>query len=85
MKAKCKKQNLFGAPSPHKRRCDTYLSRRRFLHVHIALVYAFVVFLVCFYIYVYLVEEKELIQRLGESYMGYRKKVPTFFVKPKDL
>lgn len=45
----------------------------------------FAVFLIGFYIHVYFVEEKELIERFGESYRGYRKKVPAFFVKPKDV
>ncbi len=46
---------------------------------------AFAVFLAGFYIHVYLVEERELIQRFGESYQGYRKKTPAFFVNPKNL
>jgi protein-S-isoprenylcysteine O-methyltransferase Ste14 len=46
---------------------------------------AFAVFLFGFYIHVYFVEEKELIERFGESYRGYRKKVPAFFVKLKDV
>jgi protein-S-isoprenylcysteine O-methyltransferase Ste14 len=38
-----------------------------------------------FYLHVYLVEERELVQRFGESYKDYRKRTPTFFARPKDL
>jgi len=43
-----------------------------------------VIYYVGFYIHVHFVEEKELIQRFGDSYLDYRKKVPPFFVKPKN-
>jgi protein-S-isoprenylcysteine O-methyltransferase Ste14 len=32
-----------------------------------------------------LVEEKELIERFGQSYLDYRKRVPTFWPRPRDL
>ena len=44
----------------------------------------FLVFYVGFYIHIHFVEEKELIQRFGESYIEYRNEVPAFFVKPKN-
>ncbi|MHA2290221.1 MAG: methyltransferase family protein [Promethearchaeota archaeon] len=37
-----------------------------------------------FYIHIHFVEEKELVQRFGDSYLEYRKKVPAFFVKPEN-
>ena len=45
----------------------------------------FLLYLTGFLIHVRLVEEKELIERFGSSYEDYRKKVPAFFVKPKNL
>ena len=48
----------------------------------------FIAFMTAFYMHVYLVEEKELLSRFGESFQEYRKKVPALFVKPdkiKDL
>ncbi len=45
----------------------------------------FIIYYIIFYIHVHFVEEKELIQRFGDSYNEYRKKVPAFFVKPKKL
>jgi protein-S-isoprenylcysteine O-methyltransferase Ste14 len=50
-------------------------------------IYSFTFFLIYylgFCIHVYFVEEKELIQRFGSSYLNYRKRVPTFFVKPQN-
>jgi protein-S-isoprenylcysteine O-methyltransferase Ste14 len=38
-----------------------------------------------FYAHVYLVEERELIRRFGESYREYRKRTPAFFARPRDL
>ncbi|MFW9901754.1 MAG: methyltransferase family protein [Candidatus Thorarchaeota archaeon] len=35
-------------------------------------------------IHIHFVEEKELINRFGDSYKEYRKKVPAFFVHPKN-
>jgi protein-S-isoprenylcysteine O-methyltransferase Ste14 len=32
-----------------------------------------------------LVEEKELIERFGQSYLDYRKRVPAFWPKPRNL
>ncbi|NPV51314.1 MAG: hypothetical protein HPY60_08990 [Candidatus Methanofastidiosum sp.] len=46
---------------------------------------SFLTFLLGFYVHIYLVEEKELIQRFGDSYKSYQKKVPAFFIKPKDI
>ena len=46
---------------------------------------AFLAFLLGFYVHIYLVEEKELIQRFGDSYKSYQKKVPAFFIRPKDI
>ncbi len=37
------------------------------------------------YIHVHYVEEKELINRFGDSYVEYRKKTPAFFVHMRDL
>jgi protein-S-isoprenylcysteine O-methyltransferase Ste14 len=51
-------------------------------------IYSFVVYillLIGFYIHIYFVEEKELVQRFGDSYKNYRKKVPAFFVHPRNL
>ena len=45
----------------------------------------FTLYLVGFYIHIYLVEERELIQRFGESYHSYRKRVPAFFVSPRHV
>jgi protein-S-isoprenylcysteine O-methyltransferase Ste14 len=41
----------------------------------------FLLFLVGFYLHIYLVEERELLSRFGESYEAYRRSVPAFFVK----
>jgi protein-S-isoprenylcysteine O-methyltransferase Ste14 len=45
----------------------------------------YIIFLAGFYIHIHFIEEKELIQRFGNSYKTYRRKVPAFFVYPKDL
>lgn len=45
----------------------------------------FLIFLVGINIHIKYVEEKELIQRFGDDYKKYRKTVPAFFVKLKDL
>jgi protein-S-isoprenylcysteine O-methyltransferase Ste14 len=34
--------------------------------------------------WVRLIEEKELIERFGQSYLDYRKSTPAFWVKPRD-
>jgi len=44
----------------------------------------FIIYLVGFKIHLYFVEEKELIERFGESYINYRKKVPGLFANPKN-
>lgn len=46
---------------------------------------AFLTFMLGFYGHIYLVEEKELIQRFGWSYKSYQRKVPAFFIRPKDI
>jgi len=46
---------------------------------------AFLTFLLGFYVHIYFVEEKELIQRFGDSYKSYQKKIPAFFIRPKDI
>jgi protein-S-isoprenylcysteine O-methyltransferase Ste14 len=43
-----------------------------------------IIYYLGFYIHIHLVEEKELIQRFGDSYLNYRKEVPPFFVKPRN-
>jgi protein-S-isoprenylcysteine O-methyltransferase Ste14 len=43
-----------------------------------------IIFYFGFYIHIHFVEEKELIERFGDSYIDYRKSVPPFFVKPKN-
>ncbi|HVN16169.1 MAG TPA: isoprenylcysteine carboxylmethyltransferase family protein [Anaerolineales bacterium] len=35
--------------------------------------------------FVRLVEEKELIERFGQSYLDYRKRIPAFWPRPRDL
>ena len=45
----------------------------------------FLIYLAGFYIHVYLVEERELISRFGESFLEYRKKVPAFMVRPSKI
>ena len=46
---------------------------------------AYLIFLAGFYVHVHFVEEKELIERFGESYCSYQKKVPAFFVSPNNI
>jgi protein-S-isoprenylcysteine O-methyltransferase Ste14 len=46
---------------------------------------AYVILLIGFYLHIYLVEEKELIQRFGDSYREYQMKVPAFFVSPRKI
>jgi protein-S-isoprenylcysteine O-methyltransferase Ste14 len=46
---------------------------------------AYLIFLAGFYIHIHFIEEKELIQRFGDSYINYRKKVPALFVKPRNM
>lgn len=46
---------------------------------------AFLTFLLGFYVHIYFVEEKELIKRFGDSYKSYQKKVPAFFIRPRDI
>jgi len=44
----------------------------------------FLILLFGMYIHIYFVEEKELINRFGDSYIDYRRKVPAFFVHISD-
>lgn len=44
----------------------------------------FLIYYLGFCIHIHFVEEKELIQRFGDSYLSYRNKVPPFFVRPKN-
>ncbi|MFX1386705.1 MAG: methyltransferase family protein [Promethearchaeota archaeon] len=44
----------------------------------------FFILLFGMFIHIHFVEEKELINRFGDSYKVYRKKVPAFFVHPKN-
>ncbi len=44
----------------------------------------FVILYIGMYIHIHFVEEKELINRFGDSYKEYRKKVPAFLVHMKD-
>ena len=45
----------------------------------------FIAFMTAFYMHVYLVEEKELVSRFGESFQEYRKKVPALVIKPQKV
>jgi protein-S-isoprenylcysteine O-methyltransferase Ste14 len=45
----------------------------------------FIAFITAFYMHIYLVEEKELVSRFGESFKEYRKQVPAFMVKPAKI
>jgi protein-S-isoprenylcysteine O-methyltransferase Ste14 len=45
----------------------------------------YVIFLIGFYLHIHFVEEKELIQRFGDSYRNYRKNVSAFFVSPRKM
>lgn len=46
---------------------------------------AFLIFLTGFYIHIHFVEERELIQRFGDSYRDYRRRVPAFLVAPSRI
>lgn len=51
-------------------------------------IYSFIsccVFLTFLLIHIYYVEEKELIQRFGDSYREYKKQVPALLIKPKKI
>ena len=41
--------------------------------------------LIGFLIHINFVEEKELIERFGDSYLKYRSKVPAFLIRPRNL
>jgi protein-S-isoprenylcysteine O-methyltransferase Ste14 len=44
----------------------------------------FLIFYIGMYIHIHFVEEKELINRFGNSYREYRKKTPAFFAHPNN-
>lgn len=44
----------------------------------------FLIYYLGFFIHIHFVEEKELIQRFGDSYLNYVNEVPPFFVKPRN-
>lgn len=49
--------------------------------------YSIIFFFILYFgmlIHIHFVEEKELINRFGDSYKEYRKNVPAFFVRPKN-
>lgn len=49
--------------------------------------YSIILFFILYFgmfIHVHFIEEKELINRFGDSYKEYRKNVPAFFVRPKN-
>jgi protein-S-isoprenylcysteine O-methyltransferase Ste14 len=46
---------------------------------------AYLVLLTGFYMHIYLVEEKELIKRFGNSYREYQNKVPAVYVNVKNI
>ena len=54
------------------------------LNLNIYSIIFFLIYYLGFFIHIHFVEEKELIQRFGDSYLNYRKQVPPFFVKPKN-
>ena len=45
----------------------------------------YLILLTGFYLHVHFIEEKELIQRFGDSYREYQTKVPAFFVSLKNI
>jgi protein-S-isoprenylcysteine O-methyltransferase Ste14 len=56
-----------------------------FLRFSIYSLIYFLIFMIGINIHLKYVEEKELIQRFGESYIKYKESVPAFFVRIKDL
>ncbi|MFX1600253.1 MAG: methyltransferase family protein [Promethearchaeota archaeon] len=56
-----------------------------FLRFSIYSVIYFCIFMIGINLHLKLVEEKELIQRFGEQYIKYKKNVPAFFVRFRDL
>jgi protein-S-isoprenylcysteine O-methyltransferase Ste14 len=55
-----------------------------FLQRNVYSILFFLIYYLGFCIHIHFVEEKELIQRFGDSYIIYRNNVPPFFVKPKN-
>ncbi len=56
-----------------------------FLRFSIYSIIYFLIFIIGINIHLKFVEEKELIQRFGESYKKYRENVPAFLIRFKDL
>ncbi|MFW9822565.1 MAG: methyltransferase family protein [Candidatus Thorarchaeota archaeon] len=56
-----------------------------FLRFSLYSIMYFIIFIIGINIHIKFVEEKELIERFGEGYEKYKKKVPALFVKFKDL
>jgi protein-S-isoprenylcysteine O-methyltransferase Ste14 len=56
-----------------------------FLRCSIYSIAFFLIFMIGINIHLKYVEEKELIERFGDSYRKYKKEVPAFFVKWRDL
>lgn len=56
-----------------------------FLRFSIYSIIYFLIFLIGINIHIRLVEERELIQRFGDSYKKYKKEVPAFIVRFRDL
>jgi protein-S-isoprenylcysteine O-methyltransferase Ste14 len=55
-----------------------------FLQFSIYSISSFFLVLIGFYIHIMLIEEKELIERFGNSFLDYKKTVPAFFFKPRN-
>ena len=56
-----------------------------FLRFSIYSIIYFIIFIVGINIHLKFVEERELIKRFGDSYLNYKKTVPAFLVKVRDL
>ncbi|MHA2392159.1 MAG: methyltransferase family protein [Promethearchaeota archaeon] len=56
-----------------------------FLRFSIYSIIYFLIYIIGITLHLKLVEEKELIERFGDSYRNYRKNVPALYVKIKDL
>jgi len=56
-----------------------------FLRFSFYSIMSFLLVLIGFYIHITFVEEKELIERFGNTYLDYKKEVPSLFVKPRHL
>ena len=56
-----------------------------FLHFSFYSIFYFLIIVIMMYIHIYMVEEKELIDRFGNSYVEYRKNVPAIFIHLNKL